>query len=231
MTMGLLDMFGAGGGTLTLQLQAMQFAPGQTIYGVATFTGGKRAQNITSITVRVSMTETHPAVPGKPPPPAQTINVVPDQMLTGAFQVQPGTPHPFQFALQLPTQLKPEVKGQIDYRVGASADIPGEIDQHASADIQVIGGMQQPQMQQMQQPMMQKPMMDKPMMDKPMQAPMGKPGMFEMGQGVFAEHPKLGGWHPGRIVALQNGMVGVDWADPKLGESSWLQPHQVQHGK
>jgi sporulation-control protein spo0M len=206
-------MFGAGGGTLTLQLQAMQFAPGQTIYGVATFTGGKRPQNITNIVVRVTMTETHHAPPGKPAPAPTTVHVVPDQMVTGAFQVQAGAPHQFQFALQLPAQLKPEIKGQIDYRVGASADIPGEIDQHASADIQIVGGGIG-----MQQPMMQQPMMQ-------------KPGMFEMGQGVFAEHPKVGGWHPGRVVALQNGMIGVDWADPKLGESSWLQPHQVQHGK
>ena len=297
--MGLLDMFGAGGGTLTMQLQQMQCAPGQTIQGVVTFTGGKRAQNITSIKVRLSMTETHPAMPGKPAPAPHTMNVVPEQTLSGAFSVQPGTPCAFQFQMQLPPQMKPEVKGQIDYRIGASADIPGEVDQHANVDIQVIGGgpMGMGMGQPMQQPMMQKSMgtpqigeavtgehpmggwhpgkivaiqngalgvdWDDPKlgqstwlqphqvraaaigMNKGMGMPMGKtdaqgmggmqqmgkPGALEIGHSVMAEHPKVGGWHPGKVVAMQNGAIGVDWSDAKLGDSSWLQPHQVQPGK
>jgi hypothetical protein len=44
---------------------------------------------------------------------------------------------------------------------------------------------------------------------------------------VSAQHPN-GNWYPGRIVAMQNGMIGVDWDDPKLGQSSWVQPHQVR---
>ncbi len=37
-----------------------------------------------------------------------------------------------------------------------------------------------------------------------------------------------GQWHPARVVAHQNGMVGVDWDNPALGQSSWVQPHQVR---
>jgi hypothetical protein len=56
-------------------------------------------------------------------------------------------------------------------------------------------------------------------------------GGFAMGQSVMAQHPQHGGWYPGKVVGMQNGMIGVDWSDAKLGASSWVQPHQVQHGK
>ena len=56
------------------------------------------------------------------------------------------------------------------------------------------------------------------------------PPPLQIGSGVVAQH-QTGGWHPGRVVGMQNGMVAVDWADPKLGASAWLQPHQVQPGK
>lgn len=221
--MGLFDVFGAGGGTLTLQLQAMQVAPGQMVGGVVTFTGGKRAQNVTSIKVRMTVTQMQPTVPGKPPAGATTTNVVPEQTLSGPFQVQPGQPCPFQFAIQLPPHMLAEVKGHVDYKISASADIPGEVDAHATADIQVIGGA--PMGMGMQQPMMgmQQPMMG--MQQPMMQAPMGPP---QMGEAVIAQHP-MGGMHPGKVVAMQNGMVGVDWDDPNLGQSTWLQPQQVQH--
>jgi hypothetical protein len=48
-----------------------------------------------------------------------------------------------------------------------------------------------------------------------------------MGQHVSAQHAN-GNWYPGRVAALQNGMVGVDWDDPNLGQSSWVHPHQVR---
>ena len=138
--MGLFDMFGAGGGTLTIQLQASQVAPGQMVGGVVTFTGGKRPQNITSIKVRLYVTQQQPSVPGKPPAGSTTHDVVPEQTLSGPFQVQPGQACPFQFAFQLPPQMMAEVRGQVDYKISAAADIPGEVDAGATADIQLIGG-------------------------------------------------------------------------------------------
>ena len=221
--MGLFDMFGAGGGSLTLQLQTPQVQPGGMLSGIVLFTGGTRAQNVTSIKVRLTVTQQQPSVPGKPPAGSSTTNVVPEQTLSGPFQAQPGQQCPFQFSIQLPPQMIAEVRGQVDYRVSASADIPGEVDQHANADVQVMGGAM-PGMG-MGQPMMGQALMGQPMMGQPMmQAPMGPP---QMGQQVMGQHP-MGGAYPGRVVALQNGMIGVDWDDPNLGQSTWLQPHQVQ---
>ena len=48
----------------------------------------------------------------------------------------------------------------------------------------------------------------------------------QVGTSVHAQHAN-GQWYPGRVVALQNGLIGVDWDDPKLGESIWVQPQQV----
>jgi hypothetical protein len=55
----------------------------------------------------------------------------------------------------------------------------------------------------------------------------GGGGALGMGSHVLAQWQD-GNWHPGVVVAMQNGMYGVDWADPKLGQSSWVQPHQVR---
>jgi hypothetical protein len=81
-------------------------------------------------------------------------------------------------------------------------------------------------------PMMQKGHVD-PMMQKGHVDPMHKGGMpmqgggVMMGAHVLAQHPS-GQWAHGRVAAMQNGMIGVDWDDPKLGASSWVAPHQVQ---
>ena len=138
--MGLFDMFGAGGGTLTIQPQSTQVAAGQLVAGTVTFTGGKRAQQVTNIKVRfVAETREQPK-PGQAPPTPQNKPVVPELTVTGAFQTQPGTPHSFPFQFQLPPQLAAEIKGQLDYKLTASVDIPGEPDAHAVADLQVLGG-------------------------------------------------------------------------------------------
>jgi hypothetical protein len=52
-------------------------------------------------------------------------------------------------------------------------------------------------------------------------------GGVAMGARVVAQHPN-GTWYPGRVVGMQNGMVGVDWDDAKLGQSSWVQPQLVR---
>lgn len=276
--MGLFDMFGAGGGTLTLVPATTQIAPGGALSGNVTFTGGKRSQNITSIKVRFVCEQRPMGAPGAPPPAPSTKDVVPEQLVSGAFQTQPGTPHTFPFQIQLPPQLAAEIKGQLDYKLLAAVDIPGEVDAHAASDIQVLGGMAMGAQPPMGAPMMGAPpigvgasvLAQHPMGSwspgrvvavqngmfgidwddaklgqstwvqahqvqpgkaamPQMPPPMGAP--IQIGAPVIAQHPQIGGWHPGRVVALQNGMIGVDWADAKLGSSSWLQEHQVQHGK
>jgi hypothetical protein len=176
-------------------------AAGQVLGGTVTFTGGKRSQQVTNIVVRFVAESRAEAKPGQPPPASQTKPVVPELVVTGAFQTQPGTPHSFPFQFQLPPQLAPEIKGQLDYKLTASVDIPGEADAHAVADLQVLGGMA-------------------PAMPK-----MGP--MLGIGARVTAAHP-MGGWHPGTIVAEQAGNFGVDWDDAKLGQSTWVPSQQVQ---
>jgi hypothetical protein len=64
--------------------------------------------------------------------------------------------------------------------------------------------------------------MGAPMMGAPMAAPLG------MGSMVMAQHPNNHQWYPGRVVAMQQGMIGVDWDDPSLGQSTWVQPGAVR---
>ena len=49
----------------------------------------------------------------------------------------------------------------------------------------------------------------------------------QVGAHVTAQHAN-GQWYPGRIVQMQNGMIGVDWDDASLGQSSWVHAHQVR---
>jgi hypothetical protein len=58
-------------------------------------------------------------------------------------------------------------------------------------------------------------------------APQGKQFTPQVGSHVTAQHPS-GQWYPGRIVQMQNGMIGVDWDDAKLGQSTWVHAHQVR---
>ena len=44
----------------------------------------------------------------------------------------------------------------------------------------------------------------------------------------MAQHPQNQQWYPGRVSAMQSGMVGVDWDDPAVGASSWVMPNVVQ---
>jgi hypothetical protein len=64
-------------------------------------------------------------------------------------------------------------------------------------------------------------------MHKGMGMPQQQQGHVTMGTHVLAQHPS-GQWAPGRVAAMQNGMIGVDWDDPKLGQSTWVQPTQVR---
>jgi hypothetical protein len=53
------------------------------------------------------------------------------------------------------------------------------------------------------------------------------PPTFSIGTHVIAQWQD-GNWHPGRVSAVQNGMIGVDWDNAKLGASTWVQTHQVR---
>jgi hypothetical protein len=256
--MGLFDMFGAGGGSASFQLQSPMVQAGQAVTGNIVFTGGKRAQQITRITLKMTQeTRSMQMTNTGPQPHTQARDVVPAFQVAGGFQSTPGQPQAFPFQIPVPQGAPGTQAGQVTYHVRASVDIDGEPDPGASAEIQVVGGMQ-PQMQQpmmgqpmgMQQPMMGQPMMQQPMMGQPMgmqQPMMGQPmmqqpmgmqpqmmgGQMQIANGthVLAQWGGDGQMHPGRVVGFQNGMYGVDWDEPRLGATTWVYQQQMQMGQ
>ncbi|MBI5513470.1 MAG: sporulation protein [Deltaproteobacteria bacterium] len=138
--MGLFDAFGVGGGNLSLQLLQPMAQSGGLLQGQVVFASGRRAQNITAIKIRFTTTVT---VPTKTPQGVQNQSksetVLPDTVLCGAFTSQPGQQHPFPFQLQLPTELPSSTPGAVQYHLYASADIDGEVDPGANAEVKIQG--------------------------------------------------------------------------------------------
>ncbi len=271
--MGLFDMFGAGGGSLDIQPQAVQAAAGGGVTGAVTFTGGKRSQKITSITLKLMVDTTSTQVtPQGPQRRVDSREVCPAALLSGPFQTQPQQAVSFPFAMAVPEGMPNSTPGQVTYRLVASADIDGEVDPGKAIEIHVVGGtppMQQgtpmaampaqmgvmpaggapaagkdPMAQKMKDMQVQKGgdvQKGPPKADEVHKGPSkggdvqkgppkgGDPGKgaIAIGAPCFAQHANTN-WYPGRVAAVQNGMYGVDWDDPQLGESSWVGPHQVK---
>src|SRR5947209_6473485 len=95
---------GVGGGTLTVQLQNAQVAPGGTLSGTVTFAGGKRAQNITAIKLSLACNEkTMQKGPnGEMQPQSRSNNIVPAQTVSGPLSIEPGQTQQFPFQIQVP---------------------------------------------------------------------------------------------------------------------------------
>ena len=136
--MGLFDAFGVGGGELAMQVQFPQVQAGGVLQGVVTFTAGRRAQQITNIKVTLNCT-TQQFAPGQPQAQQRTEAVAPATVLSGPFTTQPGGAYQFPFQIQVPPAAWSSQPNAVSYRLGASADIDGEIDPGAGQDIQVIG--------------------------------------------------------------------------------------------
>lgn len=64
-------------------------------------------------------------------------------------------------------------------------------------------------------------------MAPPMMAMPVMPSPLAIGARVLAQWGD-GNWYPAAVVQLQGTMVGVDWEDPRLGASAWVQQGQVQ---
>ena len=284
--MGLLDMFGGGGGSLSIRTDATRVASGATLSGAVSFEGGKRAQEITSISMKFLVEQTTmetTQVNGQPvtQPRTNSRDLVPLAQLAGAFQSTPGQPTQFPFYLQLPSGLLNSTPKQVKYRLVATADIDNAIDPGTFVEIEVFGGTEvaphaaPPQPAQpaatpagkfAQEPAHAKMAPAVVASDKFAQAAPSKHDVsskhdastkgvpqdgkavaqeyskggpqdhakgapvaasFQLGQQVQAQHPS-GQWYLGRISAMQNGMIGVDWDDAKVGESCWVQPAQVR---
>ncbi len=151
--MGLFDMFGAGGGSLTIQPSTPHVAAGQMIVGNVVFQGGTRSQQINALTIRLTQDARSMQMTNQGPQPrSESRDVVPATPLTQPVQTTPGQPMSFPFQLQLPTSLPGSVPQQMSYHLRATADIPGEVDPGASIEIHVVGdaqpGMMQPGMMQ-----------------------------------------------------------------------------------
>jgi len=134
--MGLFDAFGVGGGKLHIQLQFPTAQAGSVVQGQVVYQGGRRNQNITNITVRLSCTM---QVPGPQGLQGRSQDVVPNQLVTAQFTAQAGQSHQFPFQLQLPPQAYSSAPNLVSYRLTASADIDGEVDPGAGIDLQVVG--------------------------------------------------------------------------------------------
>ena len=137
--MGLFDMFGAGGGALQIQVMG-QATSGGTLTGNLVFTGGKRAQNVTNIAIRMSMDQrSMQMTPQGPQQRTDSRDIVPRIVVTQTFSSTPGQPSTFPFQMTIPGGLPSTTQGVVTYHLRASADIDNEPDPGASQEIQVMG--------------------------------------------------------------------------------------------
>lgn len=245
--MGFFDRFGAGGGKLDIKPQALQYLPGQPLTGTVVFVAGSRPQNITNIKLKltVSLTEQVKTAQGVQSQ-SQTKDVCPEATLSGSFQTVVGQTYEFPFQFALPQAIPHSQQGHTAYHLRVSADIPGEVDPGDSQEIHIAPGAGAPQVMPAKaaQPIAQ------PMIDHATKGKMAQPVTDHAGKGKMAQpvtdhavHGKMppvaigakvhaqwqdGNWYPAQVVAIQNGMIGVDWIDARLGASSWLQPTQVR---
>jgi hypothetical protein len=135
--MGLFDAFGVGGGSLSIQVQSPQVQAGGVVYGAVVFTAGRRAQQITNVTVKLTCTRQVPQASGQMM--QQTQEVVPAYAVTGAFAAQPGQTYQFPFQLQIPPDAFGSQPDLVTWRVSGNADIDGEIDPGAGLELMVAG--------------------------------------------------------------------------------------------
>jgi len=233
--MGLFDMFGAGGGSLSVTPRAVHVMPGTALGGTVSFTGGKRPQQIKQIVGRVvSSTVVTEKGPNGPQQNTRTANVVPDTVLSGPVSVQPGQKLDFAFEFAIPVGLQPTQQGHVTYRLSVSADIDGEVDPGAGTEITVGGAPGMAAGMDHGKGFGMEGSKGTPGMGMPggQMGAMGMPGAqmaapLAVGSSVMGQWQD-GNWYAARVVAMQNGMFGVDWENPQLGASTWVQAQQVQ---
>ena len=206
--MGLFKMFGAGGGKLDVVLDSPQFAAGTAISGVAKFIGGKRDQVIDALTLGVSCTlYTTEQTPNGPRKKSTVQQIVPKTTLATGVTSQAGGLLEFRFSYPLNPSVYSSKPGEVEYRLFASADIDGEVDPGDNEVFTVINGAHY---------------------DAGVMKVTGHVvGQVQVGEKVLAVWTD-GNWYPGKVTNIQDGYVGVDWEDPKLGQSSWVEPAKVR---
>ena len=182
--MGLFDVFGAGGGTAAIQIGSTMVGAGSSLEGNVVFTGGKRAQQITRVTMRVSQSTTSMQMTKEGPRQhTQSRDVVQSFQIAGPATSTPGQAQAFPFSINIPQGAPPSQPGHLSYAIHANVDIPGEVDAGATVQLTVVGGgmgaqmPMQPPMGQMPMGMAQPPMMAPPVPGYGAPPQMGMPQM------------------------------------------------------
>jgi hypothetical protein len=216
---------------------------GGPLGGTVCFAGGKRAQDVTRLTLKLVVDETSTRqvlVNGQPTwqPHTDHRDVVPATVVGGPFQSIPGQTSNFPFQLAIPPGVPNSTPQRVKYRLIASADIDNAVDPGAHVEVHVTGGASPAMAPGAPGAMPQSGYAGMPQPGYPGANPQpGYAGMHQFGQTptaaialgthVLAQWQD-GHWHPAIVTAHREGMIGVDWTDPRLGASSWVAPHQLQ---
>jgi hypothetical protein len=132
--MGLFDVFGKGGGTVTLELATTAARCGEKLAGSVVFTGGKREQHIHGFQVWFVKREGGGA--------SDEMLFAPEKMsVPDGTIVKPGEVKKFPFEAKVPLVGVSKINGQLQtYHCVASMDIPKEVDPQGSTPITIDGG-------------------------------------------------------------------------------------------
>lgn len=131
--MGLLHKLFGGGTQLELKLDTEKVAPGGTVAGSVTLTGGKKPLKLTAL--KVDIVYIHVEAREDQALPAIDLRVLASNVVAQERDLPPGAPSKYEFRIKLPDDAKPDGT----YKVQASADIPGVKDPSADATLTVVG--------------------------------------------------------------------------------------------
>jgi hypothetical protein len=206
--MGLLKMFGVGGGSLDVVLHHPQIPAGGNLSGVARFIAGKRAQTIDALYLSVTCTTYRmEQTPQGPQRRSESQTLVPRTAIANGVTVAPGDTVEYPFSFYIPPGSYNSEPGKVEYRLSGSADIDGEVDPGDSEIFTVIGGSMYYATQTITGPAV---------------------GQRKIGDRVFAVWTD-GRWYPGKVTNMSDGWVGVDWDDPNLGATAWVAADKVKN--
>ena len=128
--MGLFDVFGKGGGTLTFELESDTATCKQAFRGALVFTGGKRKQTIEGMQIWFVEVQSD----------GETSLWAPTK-LPLKDTIEPGEVKRYPFEVEVPRASQTRVNGRAlkTFGIRASLDIPKEIDPQAKAEIRLEG--------------------------------------------------------------------------------------------
>ncbi len=138
--MGLLDMFGVGGGSVELVIPTTTLPVGSIVDGVVRFVGGSREQHVTAMMLKVTRTlssKRHDEEQGWVTD-TETDDLIPETAFSGAFSCKPNERHEFPFRLQIPASAAPTVLHALAYELMASANIDGELDPSKCIELKLV---------------------------------------------------------------------------------------------